>query len=70
MRTRRRYDTIANEYTVPHILPDQWGMRWWQYIFAQKSLVSSMIQSFIVAIVTTGVVHAAVHSGGLLHRPF
>ena len=44
---------FANEYTVPHVLPDQWGFQWWQYVFEQDSLVSSMIQSFIVAISTT-----------------
>ncbi|MCQ2508989.1 MAG: carbohydrate ABC transporter permease [Lachnospiraceae bacterium] len=44
---------FANEYTVPHVLPEVWGFKWWAYVFAQKSLVSSIIQSFTVAIVTT-----------------
>ena len=42
---------FANEYNVPHVLPDEWGFDWWA--FGQDSLVSSMIQSFIVAIATT-----------------
>ena len=44
---------FANEYTAPAVLPQEWGLKWWKYIFAQDSLVSSIVQSFIVAIVTT-----------------
>ena len=46
---------FANEYQAPAILPQQWGFKWWSYVFSQKSLVSSITQSFIVAIITTGV---------------
>lgn len=44
---------FANEYNVPNVLPQDWGFKWWGYVFSQKSLVSSMVQSFVVAIVTT-----------------
>ena len=44
---------FANEYTAPNILPQEWGFKWWEYVFSQDSLVSSIVQSFIVAIVTT-----------------
>ena len=44
---------FANQYEVPNILPTEWGFDWWKYVFGQESLVSSMIQSFIVAIATT-----------------
>lgn len=44
---------FANEYNVPSVLPQEWGFKWWGYVFGQKSLVSSMIQSFIIAIATT-----------------
>ena len=44
---------FANKYEVPNVLPQSWGFKWWGYIFQQKSLVSSMIQSFIIAIVTS-----------------
>ena len=44
---------FANEYKVPAVLPQEWGVRWWGYIFQQKSLVTSILQSFIVAIITT-----------------
>ena len=47
---------FANEYQAPAILPQQWGFKWWSSVFSQKSLVSSITQSFIVAIITTGVV--------------
>ena len=44
---------FANEYQAPAILPQEWGFKWWEYVFSQDSLVSSIVQSFIVAIVTT-----------------
>ena len=30
---------FANEYNVPHVLPEQWGTEWWGYVFGQESLV-------------------------------
>ena len=44
---------FANEYQAPAILPQEWGFKWWEYVFSQDSLVSSIVQSFIVAIITT-----------------
>ena len=44
---------FADKYEAPAVLPQQWGIKWWGFIFAQKSLVSSMIQSFLIAIITT-----------------
>ena len=44
---------FANNYEVPNVLPTEWGFKWWGYVFGQDNLVSSMIQSFIVAIATT-----------------
>ena len=44
---------FANTYEAPSVLPQEWGFKWWKYVFGQESLVSSMIQSFIVAITTT-----------------
>lgn len=44
---------FADKYEAPAVLPQQWGIKWWSFIFAQKSLVSSMIQSFLIAIITT-----------------
>lgn len=44
---------FADTYEVPSVVPQQWGLKWWDYIFQQKNLVTSIIQSFIIAIVTT-----------------
>lgn len=44
---------FANEYSVPTVLPQAWGFKWWRYVFSQDNLVSSITQSFIVAIITT-----------------
>ena len=44
---------FANTYEAPAVLPQEWGFKWWEYVFGQESLVSSMIQSFSVAIITT-----------------
>ncbi len=44
---------FANEYSVPAVLPQAWGFKWWRYVFSQDNLVSSITQSFIVAIITT-----------------
>lgn len=44
---------FANEYEPPHLLATEWGTYWWDFIFQQNSLKSSMVQSFLVAIITT-----------------
>ena len=44
---------LAFEYSVPAVLPQAWGFKWWRYVFSQDNLVSSIAQSFIVAIITT-----------------
>ena len=44
---------FANKYEVPAVLPKRWGFHWWGYIFMQKSLVSSIVQSFVIAVITT-----------------
>ena len=28
---------FANEYTAPNILPQEWGFKWWEYVFSQDS---------------------------------
>lgn len=45
---------FANVYEVPHILPQEWGFKWWKFVFSQKSLVSSIVQSLGIAVITTG----------------
>ena len=56
---------FANEYQAPAILPQQWGFKWWSYVFSQKSLVYAVLhrgdhhhRCF----------HGALYPGGVLHR--
>jgi len=44
---------FADTYTVPAVFPQQWGIKWWKFIFGQQSLVSSIVQSFTVAAVVS-----------------
>ncbi|MDR1903117.1 MAG: ABC transporter permease subunit [Treponema sp.] len=44
---------FANTYEVPAVIPQEFGFKWWKFIFSQKNLVSSISLSFIFAIVTT-----------------
>ncbi|MBQ7777805.1 MAG: ABC transporter permease subunit [Oscillibacter sp.] len=44
---------FANTYEVPAVLPQEWGLKWWKFVFEQDNLVSSIVQSFVVAIITT-----------------
>lgn len=46
---------FSNEYPAGQLLPSEWGVHWWKYIFGQSYLVSSMATSFIVAITTTAI---------------
>ena len=44
---------FANVYDVPAIVPQEFGFRWWAFVFSQRNLVSSISLSFLFAIVTT-----------------
>lgn len=44
---------FADKYEVPAILPEKWGIKWWQFVFSQKDLVSSIGTSFVLAAVVT-----------------
>lgn len=46
---------FANTYEVPAVIPQAFGFKWWQFVLSQKSLVSSIFQSFMFAVVTTAV---------------
>ncbi|MDR3193347.1 MAG: ABC transporter permease subunit [Treponema sp.] len=46
---------FGNVYEVPGIIPQEFGFRWWKFIFSQKNLVSSIALSFVFAVVTTAV---------------
>ena len=44
---------FGNVYEVPNIFPTEWGFKWWNFVFSQKSLVSSIVQSLTIAVITT-----------------
>ena len=45
--------SFGNVYEVPNIFPTEWGFKWWNFVFSQKSLVSSIVQSLTIAVITT-----------------
>ena len=45
---------FANVYDVPSVIPQEFGFRWWTFVFSQRNLVSSISLSFLFAVVTTG----------------
>ncbi|WP_018753849.1 ABC transporter permease [Paenibacillus sanguinis] len=44
---------FSNKYEAPALFPQEWGFKWWDYVLGQKNLMSSIILSFVIAIVTT-----------------
>lgn len=44
---------FANKYEVPAIIPQEFGFKWWGFVLGQRSLVSSVSVSFILAIIVT-----------------
>ena len=44
---------FANKYEVPAVIPQEFGFRWWQFVFSQRNLVSSISLSLVFAVVTT-----------------
>lgn len=46
---------FANQYDVPAVIPQRFGLDWWHWVLSQQNLVSSIFQSFLFAVVTTAV---------------
>ena len=44
---------FADKYEVPAIIPQKFGFKWWGFVLGQKSLVSSISTSFVLAAVVT-----------------
>ncbi|WP_100401876.1 ABC transporter permease [Bacillus sp. FJAT-42315] len=44
---------FANVYQVPAVIPQEFGFRWWEFILSKDSLMSSIVNSFLIAVVTT-----------------
>jgi putative spermidine/putrescine transport system permease protein len=45
---------FADRYEIPAIIPQEFGFRWWRFVFSQRNLVASISLSFVFAFVTTG----------------
>lgn len=44
---------FADTYRFPNVIPQEFGFRWWAFVFDQEQLVSSISQSFLIASITT-----------------
>ncbi|OOB79278.1 MAG: polyamine ABC transporter permease [Epulopiscium sp. Nuni2H_MBin003] len=44
---------FGNRYEAPAVFPQEFGFRWWEFVLSQKSLLSAISTSFILAIVVT-----------------
>ncbi len=44
---------FANKYEAPSAIPQEFGFKWWEFVFSQSSLLSSIVTSFVVAAVVT-----------------
>ncbi len=45
--------SFAEDYQFPDIVPKTYGLKWWKYILARKSLVTSIFTSLELAVVVT-----------------
>ena len=43
---------FANKYDAPSVFPQAWGFKYWRFVFSQENLVSSIGQSFLIALIT------------------
>lgn len=46
---------FANRYETPAVIPQEIGIKWWNFVLQQKNLVSSIGLSFLIAAITTAV---------------
>lgn len=44
---------FADTYRFPNVMPQEFGFRWWKFVFEQEQLLSSISQSFLIATITT-----------------
>lgn len=45
---------FANKYEVPHMLPTEWGVQYWQYVLGQPNVARAILNSFLFAFASTG----------------
>ncbi len=44
---------FGNRHEAPAVFPQEFGFKWWDFVLSQRSLVSSISTSFVLAIVVT-----------------
>ncbi|NGP45533.1 ABC transporter permease subunit [Bacillaceae bacterium SIJ1] len=44
---------FADVYQAPAVIPQKFGFQWWEFVLSKESLLTSIVNSFIIAIVTT-----------------
>ena len=44
---------FGDVYRFPDIIPSKLGFKWWDFVFGQDQLVSSVSMSFLIASLTT-----------------
>lgn len=44
---------FSNKYEVPAVFPQEFGLKWWEFVLGQNNLISSIILSFVIATVVT-----------------
>lgn len=45
--------SFAGDYQYPDVLPQTYGLRWWDYVLSKPDLVQSIITSLVLAVVVT-----------------
>ncbi len=45
--------SFADVYEAPALFPQKFGVKWWQFVFGQDVLVSSMVSSILLALTST-----------------
>ncbi|WP_053983037.1 ABC transporter permease [Niameybacter massiliensis] len=44
---------FSNKYEVPAVFPQEFGLKWWEFVLGQNNLISSIVLSFVIATVVT-----------------
>lgn len=44
---------FSNKYEVPAVFPQEFGLKWWEFVLGQNNLISSIVLSIVIATVVT-----------------
>ncbi|MGL5260397.1 MAG: ABC transporter permease [Lachnospiraceae bacterium] len=44
---------FSNKYEMPAVIPQEFGFKWWEFVFGQNDLVKSIVTSFGLALLVT-----------------